>query len=97
MEAADRGAWISLDGLSPKSAENHLNRLLALQNKGHLKQVLLSHDAGWYDVANPDRPYQGYTFLKDQFLPLLVRKGFNEGQVNTLLVENPMEAFCLAG
>src|SRR5690606_8673392 len=43
-QAADQGAWISLDGISPKSIDKHLDALLALKRADHLNRVLLSHD-----------------------------------------------------
>ncbi len=93
VQAAERGAWISLDGLRERSADNHLSKCQALKERDHLNQILLSHDAGWVDPENPDRPYRGYAFLHSQFIPKLLQNGFTEKDVHTLLVSNPAQAF----
>jgi phosphotriesterase-related protein len=59
VEAASAGAWISLDGVNiSSSAENtkgnmdwYVNRLTELRSAGVIDQVLISHDAGWYNVG----------------------------------------------
>jgi len=93
LEAARRGAWIELDGLREKTAEAHLERVLLLRDEGRLGQVLLSHDAGWFDVVNPERPFRDYSFLLDAFVPLLEKRGLSAAEIDQLLVRNPARAF----
>lgn len=92
-KAARRGAWISLDGLREGSADNHLRRCRALKEQDTFGRLLLSHDAGWYDVVNPERPFRGYTFLVEAFVPALIRDGFAEEEIRKVLEAHPARAF----
>jgi len=64
--------------------------------KGFADKLLLSHDAGWYWVGEPNggkdkiRPY---TALSDELVPALKNAGLTEATLKRLLVENPKEAF----
>lgn len=94
--AADRGAWISCDGLSATSAARHLHLCIELKKRGHTARVLLSHDAGWFDPAKPGGgPYRGYEFLWSAFLPRLREAGFSTLEIDQLVVRNPAEAFAI--
>ncbi|MDB4385253.1 hypothetical protein N9Z12_04300 [Opitutaceae bacterium] len=96
LEAAKRGAWISLDGIRERSLEHHLNRVLMLRATGHLDQVLISHDAGWFDPAKPNGgDPRGYTLLFEKFLPRLQAAGFSDAEIDRLLVSNPARALAI--
>lgn len=96
LEAAQKGAWISLDGLSENSAERHRTRVIALKQIDRLGRVLLSHDAGWYDVVNPDRAFRGYTFLTTHFREILNHSHVTEQEWNQLTQTNPARCFARA-
>ena len=51
LEVAKRGVWISLDGIGSSTVEAHTVPLLKLLNAGFERQLLLSHDTGWYRVG----------------------------------------------
>ena len=94
MQAAERGAWISLDGLRENSVPRHLELALKLRAAGYWSQVLVSHDAGWFDPGKPDGgEYRDYEVLFTEFLPRLREAGVSETEINGLLVENPGAAF----
>lgn len=96
LAAAARGAWISLDGLNPSSLTRHLALLKKLRDSGHLAQVLLSHDAGWFDPAKPGGgTFRDYELLFTTFLPTMRAAGFTENDVTQLLVKNPASAFAI--
>ena len=61
-------------------------------------QVLLSHDRGWYDPAQPGggtpRPF---TPLSESFLPRLRAAGIDETTLTTLTQHNPFQAFAREG
>ena len=96
MAAAKRGAWISLDGLREKSVDRHVELALALRAAGYWAQVLVSHDAGWFDPAKPGGgTYRGYEVLFTDFLPGLRQAGVSEGEIESLLVKNPAKAFAV--
>lgn len=93
-KAADAGAWISLDGIRPRSLERHAAALGWLKDEGFLDQVLISHDAGWYDPAEPGGgDYDGYEVLFTDFLPLLRERGFSPEDIDQLLIRNVARAF----
>jgi phosphotriesterase-related protein len=96
LTAAARGAWISLDGLNPRSVTRHLALLRKLREEGRLAQVLLSHDAGWFDPAKPGGgTFRDYELLFTTFLPMLRNTGFTEADVDQILVQNPADAFAI--
>ena len=98
-EAARRGAFVELDtvGAPFQSQPELLEKALALIAAGFIDQLLLSHDAGWYNPARPDGlpegGYQGYTALAREFIPALLRRGISEEQIRRITVENPARAF----
>ena len=94
--AADEGAWVELDGVSPKSLDAHVAAVVDLRARKRLDRVLVSQDAGWYHVGEPDGGnYRSYAFLFDSFVPALRTAGLAEGEIRTLLVENPARAFAV--
>lgn len=93
-EAANRGAWLSFDGLRVNSLQRHLDLCIRFRERGQLDQVLFSHDAGWFDPRRLDGgPFRGYTLLFDQFMPMLREAGFSEEDLSQLLESNPNRAF----
>jgi phosphotriesterase-related protein len=87
---AGAGAWISLDGVSEARLDLHVEAVLDLARAGHLGRVLVSQDAGWYDVGQPGGGrFRPYTFLFDGFLPALRKAGLAEADTRRLTVDNP--------
>lgn len=96
LRAAQMGAWLSFDGISPKSVERHVNLVKAMKSRGLLNRVLVSHDAGWYDANKPNGgTFRPFDTLFTEFLPALTEAGFTHGEIQQLLVVNPREAFTI--
>jgi predicted metal-dependent phosphotriesterase family hydrolase len=94
--AARQGAWVSLDGIGPQSLEAHVEAVLDLFRRGLLGRVLISQDAGWYHVGEVGGgAYRSHSYLFDEFLPTLRARGLTEGDLRTLLVDNPARAFAV--
>lgn len=94
--AADRGAWISCDGLNRNTVTRHLHLCRELKQRGHLDRVLLSHDAGWFDPAKPGGgTFRPFDLLSTVFLPLLRRENFTEAEIEQLTVRNPAAALAV--
>lgn len=94
--AAQRGAWVELDGVSPESLDRHVEAVLDLRRRDRLDRVLVSQDAGWYRVGEPGGgSYRPHTLLFDAFVPALRARGLGEAEVRTLLVDNPARAFAV--
>ncbi|MGC9399490.1 MAG: phosphotriesterase family protein [Anaerolineae bacterium] len=96
LEMARRGAWLEYDNIGdavPGDAV-HIERILRLLHAGFGEQLLLSHDRGWYDPAQPGggEP-QPYTYLSEVFLPKLHAAGVDETTLRQLTEENPFRAF----
>jgi phosphotriesterase-related protein len=93
---ADRGAWISLDGVSAGSLAAHVDAVVDLRGRNRLDRVLVSQDAGWYHVGEPGGgTYRPHTLLLDAFVPALRERGLAEADVHTLLARNPARAFAI--
>ncbi len=94
VEVAKRGACISLDGIGASTVEAHVVPLLKLLDAGFERQLLLSHDAGWYRVGEePDGAKDPFTYLVDEFMPLMKWIGASDETVSTITVTNPSVAF----
>lgn len=96
LEMARRGAWLEYDNIGwddPGDAV-HIERILRLLDAGFGEQLLLSHDRGWYDPAQPGggEP-KPYTYLSEVFLPKLRSAGVDETTIRQLTEENPFRAF----
>jgi phosphotriesterase-related protein len=92
--AADRGAWLSFDGLNRPTVTRHLTLCQEMKRRGHLGRVLLSHDAGWYDPAKPDGgTFRPFDLLFTTFLPLLRENGFSDTEIDQLTIRNPAAAY----
>lgn len=94
--AAELGAWVEFDNVSPKDLGRHVQMVQAMKQRGLLNRVLVSHDAGWYEVGKPNGgKFRPYDTLFKEFLPALKEAGFNQNEINQLLVVNPREAFTI--
>ena len=87
---AERGAWLSYDGIREGNADQRLPLVLAALAR-YPDQLLISQDAGWYNVGEP----QGgnivpWDWLPREFAPLLTA-----AQSDRLLVANPAHAFTI--
>jgi len=94
LAVARKGAWIELDGLNADSEERHVRQVVAMLRE-HPNRLLLSHDAGWYQVGEPKQNVRGFTYLMEGFLPALRRAGVTEAQIRQITVQNPAQAFAL--
>ena len=93
LRAARRGAWISLDGISDRSAAHILSQLQALKSEGFLGQVLLSHDGDSFTSDGGLRPYE---YLLTTFLPQLKQNGFSQAELDQMTIHNPAQAFAVS-
>ncbi len=99
LEAAQRGAYLELDavGAPYQSQTDLLAMATGLVEAGFAGQLLLSHDAGWYNPGSaeglPDGGYRGYTALVEGFIPELLQPGLTDEQIHRITVNNPAQAF----
>ncbi|MCC5975061.1 MAG: hypothetical protein JJT81_13550, partial [Rubellimicrobium sp.] len=94
LAVAERGAWIEYDHVGRSEDAEVIDLILRVIEEGFGGQLLLSHDLGWYDPAQPGggapRPW---THLFGPFLPLLSEVGVDEATVRQLTEDNPFSAF----
>jgi len=89
LDAARRGAWISLDGVSPATAGPIHEQLQALKEAGFWDQILLSHDGDSFTFDGGFRPYD---YLLTGFIPHLLEHGFTQTEIDQVTVQNPASA-----
>jgi phosphotriesterase-related protein len=95
LELARRGAWIEYDWIgNPADDDMFVDRIQRMLDAGLGDHLLLSHDRGWYDPAQPGggnpRPF---TYISEQFLPKLRAAGTDEATIHMLICDNPFRAF----
>lgn len=96
LEMADRGCWLEYDALGNANAPSDeiiIGYLKKLIVAGYSKQILLSHDRGWYDAGNPDYEPMPFTYLSETFIPKLRDAGFEESMIKQLTHDNPFNAY----
>lgn len=92
-EAARRGAWVEFDGLSEESFDRHVALVRHMHRRGLLGRVLVSHDAGWYNVGEPGGgTYRPHDLLFTRLLPELRKQGLTDADLRQLTVGNPRAA-----
>ena len=98
IKAAREGIWVSLDNIrdDDETIEQYVQMLLNIKDNGLLDHVLLSHDAGWYDVGNIlGNDFRPYTSLFTRLVPALKENGFTREEIDLLLVGNPRKAYTI--
>lgn len=95
LEMARRGVWLEYDSIGNPDQDDYFITLIKhILDAGFGSQLLLSHDRGWYDPAQPGggvpRPF---TYLTQFFLPKLQSAGVSKETIRLLSVENPFRAF----
>jgi len=105
IQAANQGAWISLDNLKSKPSNDpeqsgnidwYVDTLTKLKREGILNKILISHDSGWYSVGEEQGGnYRGYTDIFEYLIPALKDNGFTQEDIDLLLVKNPQRAYAV--
>lgn len=91
---AARGAWIEYDHVGRAPDAEVAGLIVKALEAGLERQLLLSHDLGWYDPAKPGggtpRPY---SHLGEVMLPRLRDQGIADTALVQLTHRNPFAAF----
>lgn len=91
--AARRGAWVEFDGVSEGSVARHVELVSRMKAERLMGRVLVSHDAGWYHVGEPQGGrFRAFDTLFTRFVPALKAAGLSEAEVRELLVDHPRRA-----
>ena len=91
---AARGAWIEYDHVGRDDDNAVADLILRALDAGLENQLLISHDLGWYDPAQPGGGTpKPYTHLAAVMLPLLRERGVAEATLTKLTHDNPFNAY----
>jgi len=94
---AARGAWLSYDAIRAENADKRL----PLVKEGLARwpeQLLISQDAGWYNVGEPGGgKIVPWSWLPRSFLPMLLGAGVPQSDIDRLLRTNAARAFAVRG
>lgn len=96
FELAKQGAWLEYDGITPSSIDKHVALICGIVEQNLTNRLLLSHDAGWYNVGDQGGGHiKPFTALWDTLYPALRAQGIDEGTLQKLIETNPGEAFSI--
>ncbi|MGK6352180.1 phosphotriesterase family protein [Parapedobacter sp. DT-150] len=96
IQAARAGGWVAFDGLYPQLVDRYVAFLQDMKKEQLLHRVLLSHDAGWYEVGKPRGGiFRPYVSVFEDLLPALEKAGFTEKELHLLFHTNPAAALAI--
>lgn len=90
IDAALKGAWISLDGITASNTDGYIKKLQTFKDKKLLHKVLLSHDGNSFPRGGAIRKYED---LFTKLVPELLKNSFLKEEINQLVILNPKAAF----
>ena len=90
MDAAKKGAWISLDGCKSANIQDYISRLQQFKKNNLLGSILLSHDGNSFPRGKAIRQYHA---IPEELIDKLSTQVFTAEEINLLLVKNPWQAF----
>jgi phosphotriesterase-related protein len=98
---ADAGFWLGMDrfGITFETTfEQRADMVVALCRRGFADRMVLSHDAAcyidWIEPAVLSMMSQwNYLHIQSEVLPYLREHGVTDGQITTMLVDNPRRLF----
>ena len=93
VRAAKAGAWVEFDGVSEASVARHVELIVMMKAQGLIDRVLVSHDAGWFRVGEPNGgAFRPFDTVFTKLIPALGEAGVTKEEIRRLLVENPARA-----
>lgn len=96
LKAARQGGWIEYDGIGPQTIDQHVSLVKLMKEQGLLSRVLISQDAGWYNVGEPrGGTFRPFDLLFTKFIPALRKAGFTQREIDRLTRENPADTFAI--
>ena len=96
IQAAEMGAWVSLDGLNVENVTQYIEWLETFRKSNLLGKVLVSHDAGWYAPGEPDGgEFRAFTPVFKHLIPGLKKEKFTDDDIDLIFSRNPGKAFGL--
>lgn len=69
-----------------------INEIIDLIDAGYIRQILVSQDI-WNKTQRRKYGGWGYAHILDNVVPVMKRKGMTDGEINTILTDNPAKLF----
>jgi phosphotriesterase-related protein len=96
QQLAAKGAYIEFDSIGNASDATIIAKINTMVAAGYEDNILLSHDAGWYQPGSLNGGTQrGFTYLTETFIPALRADGASQALIDKLTIENPANAFAM--
>jgi len=104
ISMAEKGIWISLDGVSETRIEEYVKMIVVLREHNLLSKLLLSHDDGWAVAHNDGKltlnqfangNSSPYRTISEVLLTKLYEVGFTRKQMDLIFIENPKKALAI--
>lgn len=92
FKAARLGAWISFDGYRPEKHDRFVEGVQSLKKAGFLNRILLSHDGNGFPQKGK-MPSRLKLDVLTQLIPVLLKSGFAQSDIQQITVKNPSLAF----
>lgn len=97
LQVAREGGWVSFDGLNQQSVAQYVQFLKDMKAHQLLHKALVSHDAGWYHVGEPNGGhYRSYETLFTHLIPALKNNAFTNEDLQLLFSTNPAKALAIS-
>ena len=94
IKAAQQGMWIEVDSIGTRPYEEHCRILQGLLNAGLEEQLLISQDAGQYNIGQcRGGQVRAYHTIFTEFIPTAIQYGLDQTVLNKLVAINPQKAF----
>jgi predicted metal-dependent phosphotriesterase family hydrolase len=96
IRVAKSGGWVSFDGLSNENIADYVAYVKEMKAADVLHKTLISHDAGWYNVGEPNGGnYRSYETVFTLLIPALLKEGFSDKEIKQIFISNPTQAFAI--
>ena len=97
LQLAASGTWVEYDSIGTRNIKEHVQLIKKMIDAGFQDRLLISHDAGWYQVGEKGggKNIRGFTAISDELVGALQKAGVKDGTIEKLLVDNPAKALAI--
>lgn len=96
QQLAQAGAWVEYDSIGARPTTEHVELIKKAVEEGFADRLLISHDAGWYQVGEAGGGnIRGYTAISDKLIGALKDVRINDEIIDKLLIDNPAKALAI--
>lgn len=93
VKVAEQGAWVEYDSIGAGEADRYTSLIKTMLDKGYGDRLLLSQDAGWYNVGDPrGGNVRNFAYIIRDFIPLMEKSGIDKKTIGKFFINNPAKA-----